>query len=507
MAIVVWEWQNELNIYLPYSTLVSAQLETARINNVKDVKLGQIDPYLETFEVNIPMMKQKTTYNGKTREVRRVFIDSSHPFARGSKWEWNFKHDHWFPYNTEVSKKIQECADAGGTAPLQLPSLLPGYSIDIRTMTQTNTTTGFQRKIRCVTCPPYHNPTLSSNPTRSLQQASLPQQAARQRTSMLSSSQRVPNFPGTIPAPQPALQPAAVTQSRQISSSQPPANISRLPRRPAPTAAAAYLNPQAVSSSNASRAGASSSNASRAGASSSNVSGAGASSSSQGTSLSDTLQSLVRSSCTPYSQVGATQDVCPVCQNNMTDSSDYTTHPGLAGLQHDRITLKCNHHIHTQCLHALISSSNNSTSFSCLECQRSYGVRTGNQPTSGKMAVKTDSSISLAGYEQYGTIIVTYNFTSGVGQNGVSYSAHGFPRTAYFPDCDDGNDVVDLIKVAFKRRLIFTIGDSVTTGAKNCVVWNDIHHKTSMRRGDTYGYPDPGYLARVRAELKSKGVE
>ena len=45
--------------------------------------LGGIDPYLETFEVNIPMMKQKTTYNGKTREIRRVLIDSSHPFARG----------------------------------------------------------------------------------------------------------------------------------------------------------------------------------------------------------------------------------------------------------------------------------------------------------------------------------------------------------------------------------------------------------------------------------------
>ena len=37
MSIIVWEWQNELNIYLPYSALVSAQLEAARNNNVKDV--------------------------------------------------------------------------------------------------------------------------------------------------------------------------------------------------------------------------------------------------------------------------------------------------------------------------------------------------------------------------------------------------------------------------------------------------------------------------------------
>ena len=142
----------------------------------------------------------------------------------------------------------------------------------------------------------------------------------------------------------------------------------------------------------------------------------------------------------------------------------------------------------------------------CPECQRSYGVRTGDQPASGRMAVRVDASISLAGFEQHGTIILTYSFTAGT-ENGVSYSAANFPRTAYLPDTDKGNDVVDLIKLAFQRRLVFTIGTSVTTGHKNVLVWNDIHHKTSMRRGDTYGYPDPGYLDRVIGELKSKGVE
>jgi len=37
---------------------------------------------------------------------------------------------------------------------------------------------------------------------------------------------------------------------------------------------------------------------------------------------------------------------------------------------------------------------------------------------------------------------------------------------------------------------MFTIGTSVTTGMKDVVVWNGIHHKTSMKGGAAnYGYP------------------
>ena len=48
------------------------------------VMLGGIDPYLETFKVNIPKMTQITTYNGRNRVVRRVAINPAHPFSRGS---------------------------------------------------------------------------------------------------------------------------------------------------------------------------------------------------------------------------------------------------------------------------------------------------------------------------------------------------------------------------------------------------------------------------------------
>ena len=59
----------------------------------------------------------------------------------------------------------------------------------------------------------------------------------------------------------------------------------------------------------------------------------------------------------------------------------------------------------------------------------------------------------------------------------------GTQRTAYLPDNREGNEVLQLLKRAFDARLVFTIGTSVTTGLKNQITWNDIHHKTSVYGG------------------------
>lgn len=55
---------------------------------------------------------------------------------------------------------------------------------------------------------------------------------------------------------------------------------------------------------------------------------------------------------------------------------------------------------------------------------------------------------------------------------------------------------------------MFTIGRSLTTGMDNSIVWASIHMKTSPSGGASqHGYPDPGYLGRLRSELKAKGIE
>ena len=63
------------------------------------------------------------------------------------------------------------------------------------------------------------------------------------------------------------------------------------------------------------------------------------------------------------------------------------------------------------------------------------------------------------------------------------------------------------MKKAFDRKLIFTVGRSVTTGHDNRVVWNGIHHKTNLSGGSAYfGYPDDTYFDRVKLEMAAKGV-
>ena len=68
--------------------------------------------------------------------------------------------------------------------------------------------------------------------------------------------------------------------------------------------------------------------------------------------------------------------------------------------------------------------------------------------------------------------------------------------------------VLKLLRKAWDRKLTFTIGTSVTSGASDTIVWNEIHHKTeSSTNFSGHGYPDPKYLDNVTAELAAQGVE
>ena len=72
-------------------------------------------------------------------------------------------------------------------------------------------------------------------------------------------------------------------------------------------------------------------------------------------------------------------------------------------------------------------------------------------------------------------------------------------RVAYLPNNEEGKEVKKLIKTAFDRKLVFTIGRSVTTGQDNRIVWNGIHMKTNTSGGSAnFGYPDATYLKRVK---------
>jgi len=183
---------------------------------------------------------------------------------------------------------------------------------------------------------------------------------------------------------------------------------------------------------------------------------------------------------------------CPIC---------------LCELDEKVVTLsKCiGHSFHETC----IAHCYNSQGYlKCPCCNYIYGVRMGIMPV-GTMHVATNKT-ALPGCKG-GTITITYNFASGVqGDEHPSPGTHytGTNRVCYLPDNPEGQEVLRLLKIAWERRLVFTVGTSMTTGQANCVIWNGIHHKTATSGGPTaHGFPDDTYLARVKSELKDVGVE
>ncbi|TKS78065.1 E3 ubiquitin-protein ligase DTX3L [Collichthys lucidus] len=208
------------------------------------------------------------------------------------------------------------------------------------------------------------------------------------------------------------------------------------------------------------------------------------------------------------------EESCPICMETIINT--------------EKETLPCKHSFCKNCLKQAFGYKP-----VCPTCGKLYGVLTGTQPDGGKMTV-TKSSSSLPGYEKYGTLTIRYYIPNGIQkamvtplythtydcsykqstvclqeehpQPGQQYE--GVSRTAYLPDSPEGKEIVKLLKRAFDQRLIFTVGQSTTSGKNNTVTWNDIHHKTSTHGGPThYGYPDPDYLRRVRDELAFKGIQ
>ncbi|NXT34956.1 DTX3L ligase, partial [Pelecanoides urinatrix] len=183
------------------------------------------------------------------------------------------------------------------------------------------------------------------------------------------------------------------------------------------------------------------------------------------------------------------KDVCPICMERINNKE---------------VLRKCNHAFCKSCINQAMTYRQ-----TCPVCNTVYGVMKGDQPE-GTMSTRI-MRLSLPGYSNCDTIEITYDMCSGIQTSnhpnpGKPYQA--ICRTAYLPDNKEGQEILQLLKRAFKQKLVFTVGQSRTTGAQDVITWNDIHHKTSMTGGPTaFGYPDPDYLQRVRSELKARGIE
>ena len=206
-----------------------------------------------------------------------------------------------------------------------------------------------------------------------------------------------------------------------------------------------------------------------------------------------TVTITLSESCSPVTSPPISPS-CPIC---------------LEGLVEEVVVLPCSHHLHLSCARQVVAQGQEGPAcLRCPQCQTLHGTRTGSQPRGGEMTWST-SSTSLPGHPEHGTILVSYRMVEGVQgpehpHPGRAYTSPGFPRLAYLPDSDQGQSLLHLLTIAFRRRLVFTVGTSLSLGREDCVTWAGIHHKTAM--DGPHGYPDPRYLDRLEEELRERGV-
>lgn len=199
----------------------------------------------------------------------------------------------------------------------------------------------------------------------------------------------------------------------------------------------------------------------------------------------------------PISQSDLNEDtLCNICLSPFTDDPD-----DLA------IKLpKCRgHYFHTECIKTWLNERHQ-----CPYCKAIYGVIRGNCPP-GEMCIQyvRKKLPGYSGQESLGTWMLTWQIHSGVQDEshvnpGVLFC--GTTRVGYLPDTIPFRKVLKMLRIAWQRRLMFTVGTSMTTGMSNVVTWNGIHIRTEWHDRTGFGWPAPDYIYTVTDELKANGI-
>ncbi|XP_029304358.1 putative E3 ubiquitin-protein ligase DTX2 isoform X1 [Cottoperca gobio] len=516
--IAVWEWQDDLGYWRPYSGQVSAYIERCLSPRGQrggapgstSICLGQSDPRLSPYLIDIPSLKQFRQDTGKTRSVRRSLFAQSSGLGSGVYWEWPNDEGGWTPYETRTSILLEHSYQARqGTADLGPHGY--NYIVDLTSLAQVNKATGFRRQVRRQCNLPYPlasagPPAIpSSGPACSCQQclshSSTGPMPSRSRHSFSSGSLNRPSLqatgravaahPTSVYSPYPR-RPLSVGGMSWGSPWPPPPSGSQLSAPLLPSSASA--NGLSVPSISVQLNG------------STSVSSALAASAQRPEEVIQRYMEVV---------AGVPDEDCIICMDQLSNASGYetqSTEEGGQSILPDTVGkfIKCGHTLHMLCMLAMYNNGTKDGSLQCPSCKTIYGEKTGTQPK-GKMEIYSIAQ-SLPGHPDCGTIQIIYSIPPGIQgpehpNPGQPYTCRGFPRFCFLPDNDKGRKVLELLKVAWMRRLIFTVGTSSTTGEPDTVVWNNIHHKTEMMSNlSGHGYPDPNYLDNVLSELASQGV-
>ncbi|XP_016369840.1 probable E3 ubiquitin-protein ligase DTX2 [Sinocyclocheilus rhinocerous] len=505
---VVWEWQDDQGFWRPYTGQVSSYIEQClqRGANSNGICLAQADPSLSAYIIDIPNLKQFRQDTGKIRAVRRSLFPQSSALGSGVLWEWANDEGGWMAYEIRTSILLEHSYQAG-QATADLSSHGYNYIVDLTALEQVNKSTSYRRRVRRQGSVPY--PLASGSVIHSGPACTCHQCMSNSSTAgpMLSRSRH--SFTAGQ-ANRPSLQP----QHGRLPGTSSSSAYSPYPRRPlsmgnlwngpwsTPTSVAHSSGPPQAFGHHAN--GLSIPTIPLHMSGSSNVNSA----------LAAPAQKPEEVIKKYMEEVPVVPDEdCIICMERLSCPSGYEVPAECSqSLQPNTVgkLTKCGHTFHMLCMLAMYNNGTKDGSLQCPSCKTIYGEKTGTQPK-GKMEIYSIPQ-SLPGHPDCGTIQIIYNIPPGIQgpehpNPGQPYTCRGFPRFCFLPDNDKGRKVLELLKVAWTRRLIFTVGTSSTTGEPDTVIWNEIHHKTEMMSNVSgHGYPDPNYLDNVLSELASQGV-
>ncbi|XP_066057728.1 probable E3 ubiquitin-protein ligase DTX2 isoform X2 [Chamaea fasciata] len=516
-AVAVWEWQDEFGRWRPYrgnvcsyiEQVIQASQQKGRRSGsglASSIPLGHADPALAPYVIDIPSLTQFRQDTGTMRAVRRHVFPGDSAAGRGIVWEWQNDEGGWSPYEMNVCVFLEQ-AHATNHQRVDLGPLGYNYEIDLVALVQTNKTTRFRRSVQRRLDAPYPV-TASTTPLHTGVGCSCQQCWPNSGTGPITTRYRhsMTNFPNSSTTHQAPGRTASVSSS----------NVGFVPYNK-PTLTGARSTPR-LSAQNtlvlAQTGSLSAALAASNGVSAQTLPVKMPKPSRLNQALAATPtepESVVKKYLEELKSAPADED-CMICMEKLSSPSGYSDSCQSSAIRPEAVgrLRNCQHSFHMLCMLAMYSNGNKDGSLQCPSCKTIYGEKTGTQPK-GKMEISTFPQ-SLPGHKDCGTIRIVYHISRGIQgpehpNPGMPYTARGFPRYCYLPDNEKGRKVLELLKVAWRRRLIFTVGTSNTTGESNTVVWNEIHHKTEMDSNlSGHGYPDPNYLDNVLAELAAQGV-
>ncbi|XP_041881942.1 probable E3 ubiquitin-protein ligase DTX2 isoform X2 [Corvus kubaryi] len=516
-AVAVWEWQDEFGRWRPYrgnvcsyiEQIIQASQQKGRRSGsglVSSIPLGRADPALAPYVIDIPSLTQFRQDTGTMRAVRRHVFPGDSAAGQGVMWEWQNDDGGWSPYEMNVCVFLEQ-AHATNHQRVDLGPLGYNYEVDFVAQVQTNKTTRFRRSVQRRLDAPYPV-TTSTTPLHTGVGCSCQQCWPNSGTGPITTRYRhsMTNFPNSSTTHQVPGRTASVSSSSVgfVPYNKPALTGARSTPRLNAQSALVLAQTGSLNTALAASNGVSAQTLPVKMSKPSRVNQALAATPTE-------PESVVKKYLEELKGTLADED-CMICMEKLSSSSGYSDSCQSSTIRPEAVgrLRNCQHSFHMLCMLAMYSNGNKDGSLQCPSCKTIYGEKTGTQPK-GKMEVSTFPQ-SLPGHMDCGTIRIVYHISRGIQgpehpNPGMPYTARGFPRYCYLPDNEKGRKVLELLKVAWKRRLIFTVGTSNTTGESNTVVWNEIHHKTEMDSNlSGHGYPDPNYLDNVLAELAAQGV-